>query len=155
MPTFTLYFPENFSAKQRQSAVHGKPSLCHRSFTQGPAKIQKGARSDLTLKSCHWDGSSGQRRISNLPLNHADKCWAQQVYWADWWPCSARYRGVENLSMAQRNWSDLSEVTQLFTHTGKHCENSVTWPKGSAFITTHFFTYLAQTLGGGEKMWSM
>lgn len=79
-------------------------------------------RSDLPLKSCHWYGSSGHRRIITLPLNHADKCWACLA--GDWWPCGARHRSVENLSIAQRDWSDLSKMTHLFTHTGKHCENS-------------------------------
>lgn len=70
---------------------------------------------------------------------------------AECWLCGARHRSVENLSMTQRNWSDLPKVTHLFTHIGKHCENSVTWSKGSGFITTHLFTYLAQTLGGEKR----
>lgn len=115
------------------------------------SKDTKRGRSHLTLKSCHWDGS-GQRRISTLPLNHADKSWGQQLYCSRLVALCCKVQKLENLSMAQRNWSDLSKVTCLFTHTGKHCENTVAWSKGSGFGTPHFLTYLAQTLGGKKKM---
>lgn len=66
---------------------------------RGQQRYTKGIRrSDLTLKSCHWEGSSGQRRISTLPLNHADKCWAQ----------ASRSRQVALWCKVQKCWKPLN-----------------------------------------------
>lgn len=94
------------------------PQILH----TGVSKDTQRGRPDLMQKSCHWDGSPEQRRISTLPLNHADKCWAQQV------SCS---RLVALWCKVQKCWRPLNGTMRLirlvWSHTFIHPPWKTLW----------------------------